>query len=165
MQLYLMQHGEALSGEEDPERPLSAVGVSTIQASARAIVAMGLRFDVVIASSKARARQTAEIVADAIDYDTDAIVIDDSVKPSAPVAEALTLLQQFTTKETVFVAGHLPSLRGLTSRLFAARGGGRIDFTNGGLCRIDVATLPTDAAKLCWYIPPEEMRAMGEGDD
>ena len=37
MKLYLMQHGEAESKEQDPARPLSRSGVEQVQASARAM--------------------------------------------------------------------------------------------------------------------------------
>ena len=46
MEIYLLRHGQAVSEQEDPARPLSREGVEQIQASASAIRRLGLVFDV-----------------------------------------------------------------------------------------------------------------------
>jgi len=74
MELYLMQHGLALTEEEDPDRPLSAAGAAEVRASAAAIVKMGLRFETFVCSTKTRARQTAALVAEAVGVPPERIV-------------------------------------------------------------------------------------------
>ncbi|NIQ96092.1 MAG: histidine phosphatase family protein, partial [Desulfuromonadales bacterium] len=37
MEIYFMQHGQAVSDQEDPARPLSRAGVEQIQLSAKAV--------------------------------------------------------------------------------------------------------------------------------
>ena len=59
MLVYFMQHGPCLSEELDPARPLSPVGRDLIERSARGVRGLGLRFDLMASSPKARALQTA----------------------------------------------------------------------------------------------------------
>ena len=83
MKIYLMQHGDALSDEQDTQRPLSDKGRAQIKTSAAALVRMGLKFDAIIASSKLRSRQTADIVAEAVGY-TGELTETDTVRPRRP---------------------------------------------------------------------------------
>ena len=64
MKLYLMQHALAYSAEEDSERPLSPAGINQAKASARGIKRLGLEFDLIVASPKRRAHQTAALIAE-----------------------------------------------------------------------------------------------------
>jgi len=68
MEIYLLRHGQAVSEQEDPARPLSRDGVEQIQASASAIRRLGLVFDVIVCSPKRRSHQSAALVAEAIRY-------------------------------------------------------------------------------------------------
>jgi len=66
MKLYLMQHGKALSKEEDPERSLSPEGRSETTRMGDVLKEKGTPVDVIWHSGKARAAETAEIIAAAI---------------------------------------------------------------------------------------------------
>ena len=68
MELYFMQHGQAVSEQEDPAKPLSREGVAQIQASAKAMHRLGLAFDVIVCSPKRRSHQSAALVAEAVRY-------------------------------------------------------------------------------------------------
>ena len=59
--LYLVQHGEAKSKEEDPERPLSETGRKTVEHVAAWAARMGLGVTLIRHSGKLRAQQTAAI--------------------------------------------------------------------------------------------------------
>ena len=68
MDVFLVQHGEAVSAEQDAQRPLSEAGRAATTTAARYLAARGNQFlDPPIAglwhSGKLRARQTAEILA------------------------------------------------------------------------------------------------------
>lgn len=66
MRLYLVQHGRALSKEEDPSRPLSERGEEDVRAMARHLAAVGIFADRVLHSGKRRAEQTALLLAEGI---------------------------------------------------------------------------------------------------
>lgn len=63
MKLYLVQHGEACSKEEDPERPLTGQGRADVGRMADVLKQAGVQVERVIHSEKLRAIQTAEVLA------------------------------------------------------------------------------------------------------
>ena len=65
--VILVRHGEALSKQEDPARPLSDRGRNRAETTARWLASIGLPVGEIRHSGKARARETAEIVAAALD--------------------------------------------------------------------------------------------------
>lgn len=157
MEIYLMQHGQALPEAKDLERPLSMAGKTQIQTSARAIQKMGLRFDVIIASTKKRSKQTAEIIAEFTGCPSESIAETESVNPSAAPEAAIEYIGQ-TGKKSVFVAGHLPSLAKIASQILAKDTGVSVQFANSGLCRIDVERLPTHTGILRWLLTPDQLK-------
>ena len=152
-----MQHGLAVSEKEDLERPLSPTGKAQIEKSAAAIRMMGLRFDLIIASTKKRSKQTADIVAKTVEYPVATIVETESVKPTAPPEASIDFISQFRQKNSVLIAGHLPSLAKIAASLLTDDSEVSIRFENGGLCRIDIETLPAHNGVLRWYLTPEQL--------
>jgi phosphohistidine phosphatase len=60
MSLYLVQHGQAKTEEEDPERPLTDRGAADVRRVAEVAAAVGITAGRICHSGKMRARQTAE---------------------------------------------------------------------------------------------------------
>jgi phosphohistidine phosphatase len=158
MEIYLMQHGEAVPEEQDAERPLSPEGIGQIEAAAAAMRRLRLRFDAIIASPKQRARQTAAIVAAGVGFPVKAVIESDLFVPAASPEPALKYLTSFAGSKAVFLAGHLPSLMKLASSLLAGLADVAVHFEHGGLCRIDVDTLPTHAGVLRWALTRDHLR-------
>ena len=63
MRLYLVQHGEAMSKDENPERPLTAKGRKNVTKTAKFLKKKGIRVRKIFHSTKLRAKQTAQIIA------------------------------------------------------------------------------------------------------
>lgn len=158
MELYLMQHGLAAAKEENPEQPLSREGVAQIKASATALKKMGITFEVIIASTKKRSKQTAALVAEVTNYPYSDIVKTELAKPMTKAKETIDFLQQFVDEGPVLIAGHLPSLCEVASALLTDGSSVNIAFENGGLCRIDVSSLPTSAAELRYCLTADQLR-------
>ena len=66
MKLYLVQHGNAVSKEENPDRPLSEQGRADVTKVAEFIRPLKIEVNCLWHSKKARAIQTAEILAQVI---------------------------------------------------------------------------------------------------
>jgi phosphohistidine phosphatase len=66
MALYLVQHGKSLSSETDPGQGLSEEGSAQTERMARIALDLGLLVGGILHSGKTRARQTAEILAAAL---------------------------------------------------------------------------------------------------
>ncbi|MGD8589271.1 MAG: phosphohistidine phosphatase SixA [Chromatiales bacterium] len=66
MKLYLMQHGQAMAKEQDPERPLTQQGRQDVDRLGQFLRQAGVRVVRVIHSGKLRARQSAETLAEVV---------------------------------------------------------------------------------------------------
>ena len=112
--LYLVQHGEAVSKEIDPDRPLSNEGKDAVMRLATFLSNQGISVDRVLHSGKTRARETAEIFAKSIAESglTEAI---SSINPNDPVEKFVTDIEGLTAP--TMIVGHLPFMAKLVSQL------------------------------------------------
>ena len=116
MQLYLVRHGDALTKEADPKRPLSPTGRAEAQRIAAFAERIGVRVEEIRESGKLRARQTAEILAERLGP-KDGIVTTEGIGPEDDVYSFARELAIET--RPILVVGHLPFLARLTSQLVA----------------------------------------------
>src|SRR5215510_13898701 len=137
-ELYLIRHGIAEArGEawpDDAKRLLKA---------ARALARHGVSIDVVLTSPLVRTRQTAEIVAAAFNP-RPAVVNVDALAPGGNQASVLTELEKHVRRGRIAIVGHEPGIGELAARLAGMRH--PLEFKKGGVCRIDVDTLPPRGA-------------------
>ena len=114
MKLYLVQHGEACSVEEDPERPITEKGKADVNRLAVFLRKSGVSVERVIHSGKLRAKQTAERLANAI---ANGIKLETSelIKPNDN-PEAFSQLSYCWATDTL-VVGHMPFMARLVSQL------------------------------------------------
>ena len=66
MRIYLARHGDALSKQQNPERPLSEKGRKQVSHVADVLKQIGASVDRMVHSGKPRALQTAEILAQSV---------------------------------------------------------------------------------------------------
>ncbi len=163
MEIYMMQHGDALPEDKDPERGLSPEGKNQIRLSGKALKRLNVSLDLIVSSPKKRARQTAQIVAYEVAYPEDRIEVTETLKPLSPASEAVSYTRSFAGKERILLAGHLPSLAEIASSLMSETHI-LIQFEMGGVCRIDVEELPTHKGVLKWYLTPEHLRLIGQSE-
>jgi len=152
MYLYLVQHGEAVSKEDDPERPLSQVGRTEVRKVASHLAAaVGISIQRVYHSGKLRAEQTAVIMARELHLREKVEVAKELNPASLPWGwvERLADIQ-----ENVMIVGHLPHLKRLTALLVCQDESKKcVDFRNGG-----VVCLFRDESRiwsLQWIIIPQ----------
>ena len=114
MKLYLMQHGEAMSKAEDPERPLNDAGRENAGKVAAFLAQAGIQIHQIRHSGKCRAEQTAVIVAEHL-QSQDAVVAATGLNPNDDVQPIAETLQQETGN--IMLVGHLPFLSRLAGYL------------------------------------------------
>lgn len=115
MELYLIQHGEAKSKQEDPERPLTAIGAENIKKTARFFKQLPKEIDLIWHSGKKRAEQTAEIL-----EETQGTAIPVEIcEGMAPNDDISIIKEKIATAEqdAIALVGHLPHLSRLASEL------------------------------------------------
>ena len=115
MKLYLVQHGEAVPKAEDPERPLSEQGSRDVLAVAALLQAGGVRVEKVWHSGKARAEQTARLLAGAVLPRGRKPQAIEGITPNAAVADFS--VDADVWEEDTLVVGHLPFMARLVALL------------------------------------------------
>ena len=116
MLLYLVQHGQAKSEQDDPARPLTDRGVEDVQRVTAWLEPLRPAVPTVWHSRKKRAAQTAEILVAAL-AGPPKVIQRDGLAPKddvAPVRKELAAAQ-----DNVMIVGHMPFLSKLTSALVA----------------------------------------------
>lgn len=101
MRVYLVRHAEALPGQPDDLRPLSAAGAEQARLLAERLASVSP--SVVLSSPLLRARETAAAIAKAADAE---LVIDERLAPGASVASLLAAVEGRAAP--VVVVGHQP---------------------------------------------------------
>jgi phosphohistidine phosphatase len=160
MELYLMQHGEALSKEVDPERSLSPEGQRQVETAGRALGFMGVELGCIITSTKKRAQQTAGAVARALGLPEGRIHVVEALDPLVPPEEAIESVVRFDEGRPILLAGHLPSLAELAAYLMDCQR--RIAFRMGGVGCLAVEKWERGSGSLLWYLTPEQLSLMAQ---
>ncbi len=115
MRLYLVQHGEAVTKEIDPDRPLSEQGVNDVN-KVSAFLAGKCNPNQIQHSGKTRARQTAEILAQNLNP-VEPVLETDGLKPNDDPAAWLPLFKM--SDQDLMLVGHLPFMGKMVSLLLA----------------------------------------------
>jgi phosphohistidine phosphatase len=162
LELYLIRHGVAAErGEEYPDdskRPLTSDGIKRLQQEARALDALEITFDLIIASPLVRTKQTAETLAANL-ASKPSIVTSDSLAPAGTPAAVFQELGRHMRKARIALVGHEPNLGELAARLIGARV--PLEFKKGGICRIDFEVFPPKGTgTLRWFVPPRMLRSI-----
>lgn len=150
MRLFLAQHGQAMSKEENPERPLTERGRDETTRVARSLVPLDLGLGRIVHSGKLRAAETAEIFASSLKPRA-GVERRDGLAPlddPSRIREALDELEDAT-----LLVGHLPHLSRLAGSLLAGDPEAEpVAFRYAG-----VACLESDGEgwRLRWYLTPE----------
>jgi len=118
MRLWIVQHGDALAKNVDPDRPLSEKGRSDVERLAAHLAGCGVCVERVVHSGKARAQQTADILAVSLRASERAEAVKnlDPLDPPGPFAAECA-----GAAGDLLVAGHMPFVGKLVSLLVAAR--------------------------------------------
>jgi phosphohistidine phosphatase len=165
MNLFILRHAIAFShgtpGYKDDERPLTAEGRKKFQRSVKGMKAMELSFDLILSSPLPRAKQTAEIFADALKRRRK-LDFEDDLKPGGDpknVIERINMLRP--APEGVVLVGHEPYLSQLISYLTCGDENFTMDLKKGGLCKLYTGSLKYGrCATLEWLLKPKQMVLM-----
>lgn len=113
MKIYLVQHGEALAPEIDPERSLSPEGKKELEKLGEFLGKHSFPLTTILHSHKARARQTAEIFQRFVAPQTP-LEQYAHMAPNDPIQPILDRIE-----DGVMFVGHLPFLQKLSGFLIA----------------------------------------------
>ena len=157
LRLYFLRHGKAWSRaewrEDDDLRPLTDAGETLVRAEGRVMKAMGLAPEVIVTSPLARARRTAEVVAEELGL-SERLVEDRRLAHGFDARRLAEIVAREAAAASLMVVGHEPDLSATVAEL---TGGGRVDFKKGGLARVDVRGPQLDDGILAWLLTPAQI--------
>lgn len=164
MKLYVMRHARAEDSTpsvDDHDRSLTQGGRERTRKAALGMLAMGLRFDVILTSPKVRALETASLVSAAYDQEPAPQILH-ALMDEIPIESAASDLEPYLLYESVLIVGHEPQLSGLISLLLTGGAGLlTIALKRGGCVAIDMPDHRDRAgAGLCWMMTQRQLRGM-----
>ncbi len=162
MEIYLVRHGAAFERREDPERHLNNDGMKQCHLTGKALRKLNVQFDLIVSSPKARARQTAEIIAYEMGYSREDIKISEALEPTAIPEDTISYLNNFAEVEKIMLAGHLPLLEYLASELLVNTSHISFYFEPSSVCHINTEQPHTFAGHLRWFLTQEHLRIIAQ---
>jgi len=151
MFLYLVQHADAKTQEEDPSRPLSEKGLQDIKRVSSYVSNLNIMVYKIFHSNKLRAKQTAEVLSENIKPANGV----SEVEELAPLDNPGTWAERLKDiPDNVVLVGHLPHLGKLASLLICGNADKNVvGFKMGGI----VCLKRDDVGKWSfeWMLTPE----------
>ncbi len=145
----------------DSERPLTPEGERKLRQIAKAMKALDLSFDLILSSPYLRARQTAEIIAKALNSHKK-LDFSEALAPDGSQRKLIASLHGAAPPpNSVLLVGHEPYLSELIALLVSGGPGMSVVMKKGGLCKLAVHSLkPGRCAVLEWLLTPKQMALM-----
>ena len=162
MEIYILRHGIAVNRgtpgyKKDSDRPLTPEGEEKLHQIAKAMLAMELKFDLILSSPYLRSKQTAQLVAAELDEE---ITLTDLLTPDGNPLELIRELND-EKPQSVLLVGHEPYLSGLISVLVTGESKASIELKKGGLCKLSADRVAYgQCATLNWLLTPKQLRSL-----
>jgi phosphohistidine phosphatase len=118
MKIYLVRHGEAVSSQADPQKPLSEQGLADVRKVASFIKPLKISVEHIWQSGKLRAAQTAEILTESVSAEKD-YSAHENLGPNDDVSIITDELEAYNTN--LMIVSHLPFLAYLASLLVSGK--------------------------------------------
>ncbi len=163
--IYLLRHAEAEDVSptgRDEDRRLTEVGRKRMKPIARGLARLVNALDEILVSPLERARETAEYVSTACDFDRpfrETV----NLRPAADPAATLAELERLKA-ETVLLVGHQPHLGRLTGRLLTGRSDVEVPLKKAGAAAFSAersTTFSLDRGELLFFASPKLLEKLG----
>jgi phosphohistidine phosphatase len=162
MRLIIIRHAIAVERGTpdiaDEDRPLTRKGERRFREVARGLARIEPRPDMLLTSPLPRARQTAEIAAQAWG----------KLKPKksdvlagGSFAEVAGLVDKLPRDSSVALVGHEPDVSELLAAILGSKDAAAFAFKKGGVAAVDVAGPLGQGGALRWALPPRLLRRLG----
>lgn len=161
MKLLLLRHAIAVpSGTpdiEDDARPLTPRGRKRFRKAAAGLAQILDAPHAILTSPLPRARETAEIAAEAWG---DVTPVDEPRLAGDRPEAVLPDLATHPEDALVVLVGHEPHISGLLGRLIGGTGD-RVPFKKGGAALVELDPATPSVGRLVWFLPPRLLRRLG----
>lgn len=171
MHLYFLRHGRAVESSgwdgPEPERPLTPEGRSELRQVARGLRWIAPAPVAFYTSPYTRARETAELVAQALGAP---VIRADELMPGADLDGLAAVLAHSSTTQPpdgLFVVGHEPDLSTLAGLLIGLHGPARIEMKKAACARVDIGLTNGSSGSLAgrgmlaWLLTAKQLARLG----
>jgi phosphohistidine phosphatase len=160
VELYLVRHAHAGDPARwtgpDERRPLSAKGRLQGQRLGRHLSALQLDLAVIVTSPRVRARETADLIAQALGM---SVQVDDRLSGAFTLAALEQILADAGNPPSAMVVGHDPDFTEIAADL---AGASSLPMRKGALARFDCSRpIRPGGAILRWLLPPDAIPEAG----
>lgn len=153
MALYLVQHGKSRSKDQDPDQGLSDEGIAETQRVATLAKDHGVAVSQIRHSAKTRARQTAQIFAEALNPQKGI----QQVAGIMPLDDVAAYAPHIAADQNIMLVGHLPFMERMISYLTT----GSLDKTVFKFQNSGIVFLDKDVERQSWVIVGSLMPRIG----
>lgn len=163
--LYLVRHGIAEDRSatgRDEDRQLTPDGADKLQRAALGLASLEVRPDAIWSSPLRRARQTAELVRNALAPALERAMEEPRLRPEADVDAMLDALKAASDLQALILVGHEPSISALGAALLTGSpNGARIPFKPGSVLAIELTSfLQPGRGTLRWFLTADQLRGL-----
>jgi phosphohistidine phosphatase len=153
MKLYFVRHGIAEEGNgiDDAARKLTKEGIEQLRTSAKVMATLKIKPAHIYTSPRVRARQTAEIIGEALGIPVE-------IREEVNFSFSLRAVESLVSGDDVMFVGHEPSFSDTVGELT----GSQVVMKKGGLARVDVYSHMPLRGALVWLIAPRVFMALAE---
>ncbi len=158
MQLFFLRHADADPNEDgsisDEKRQLTEKGLKQARQLARMLKTWEVAPTRLYSSPLMRAKQTADIVAEAVKV---SVAVRRELAPGFDAEAVNILTRDMHGDASVMFVGHEPDFSAIIGQLI---GGGRVVMKKCGLARLDIIDTNPLRCELAWMIPPKVFMEM-----
>lgn len=166
MELLVIRHAIAeerevfaRTGQDDSLRPLTEKGRERMRRGATGLARIASRPTLLVSSPYVRARETAEIVAEAFGHQP--VELTGVLVPDAMPEEFLGWLDEHKAHDPIAIVGHEPHLSQLVSWLMTGEDDVVIELKKGAACLLDLGSSPdAGSGTLRWALAPAQLRSL-----
>jgi len=156
MQIYLLRHGiaeDAVPGQPDSERALTAEGIEKLRRVLKRAASAGVAPGKILSSPFRRALETADVAVALLDY-KGKVVKTAALVPDASPADVWEEIRSRKDERSILLSSHEPLTSSLAAFLLDSPAL-QVDMKKGALMRVDCDTFgPRPRCVLKWMTTP-----------
>jgi phosphohistidine phosphatase len=159
--LYFLRHASAgqplANPKKDEKRALDKEGIEQCGYIGRALAALDVQVDAIVASPLKRCTQTASLVGNELGYEGK-LQLDAGLRPEAGFAEFRKLVEKYARQEAIMVVGHNPNLSQFLGAVISDSGcEASLELKKGAVAKVEMRRT---SGTLQWCLTPKLLRAL-----
>jgi len=160
VKLHLVRHAAASDiAPSDAERELTREGREQARIAGAALARLGATPNQILTSPLARARQTAAIIAQQLNFGNEVAVFDELLNDCS-TAHLLRALKTFADASEIILVGHMPSLAEHLAVLIGSKNPEALSLGKASIASVELDDLRPGRAELRWFLRQKQLRLL-----